>query len=410
MSLANVRDELLSQIPRNDIEDDTTKPWAGYSNVNYTVVAIAIEAIWGANLESFMNEILFIPLGMKCTSLGVPTEKPIDNKGWVVDSHGRRHELQRPQYRADGAEAAALGVYSTAHDLDLFFKFIIDTFHHQQRIPGFDLSALAKVLKITYETGESLRFTPLGLYTSLGSSVIGALSTNRAQFSSESFSKYNVTADQSENEIPIYYMAGSAVACSCATALHVGVDRSFAVIVLTNTSGPVDAADHILRLVLQRMANWIGKGRSSSRLGKPISVKEMVKRNWVESLQKWQAVEQKRALDRGYTPIISKDIEGLFKGENFNQRLVISKKADGRIYITVDGPLVLPFPTELELFWIDDSSVKMNIPLHLSVDWLDGGDWSNTVFRVEDRDRVVVALVRTTDVGEDKFLRISSMS
>jgi CubicO group peptidase (beta-lactamase class C family) len=408
MGLANVQDELLSQIARV-LTDDEIKPWAGYSNVNYTAVAMAIEAMSNGSLESFMNETLFQPLGMHSTSIGVPTNELTENKGWVVDSNCKPHEIQRPLYRADGAEAAALGVYSTAHDLDRFFDFIIQTFHCHQPISGFDLIALSKVLKMTYITSGSLRFTPLGLYTPLSSSVIGALSTNRAQFPDKPFSTYPVVPEQGQNEISVYYMAGSAIACSCATAFHVGQENSFAVVVLTNTSGPVDAADHILRLVLQRMTRWIGKPKSSPRPTRSSLVREMVKQARAESLRKWQEVEQKQAQEVNCAPAITKDIEGVFIGDGFSQRLVISKEQNGKTYITVNGPLTSALSTKFELVWVDNSSVKMHIPPHLSVDWLGEGDWSNVIFRVEDKDEIAVTLVRTTPYGEDRFSRSSSI-
>ncbi|KAF2124403.1 beta-lactamase/transpeptidase-like protein [Dothidotthia symphoricarpi CBS 119687] len=412
MGRANVREELLSQPSKDKTNDGIKKSWAGYSNVNYTAVAMAIEAIWNGSLESFMDETLFRPLGMHSTSIGVPNNESAENRGWVVDSNGKPHEIQRPLYRADGAEAAALGAYSTAHDLDIFFKFITDTFYNHEPlpIPGFDLSDLAKVLKMTYSTGESLRFTPLGLYTPLSSSVIGALSTNRAQFPTEPFSTYAVIPEPGDNDIAVYYMAGSAVACSCATALHVGEESSFAVVVLTNTSGPVDAADHILRLILQRMAKWTAKGNVFPRLLQPGYAKEMVRQARIKTLQRWKEVEQKHAQDVRQAPAINKDIEGVFKGVGFGQRLSISKKQDGKMYITVDGPSALPLPTEFELVWVDSSSITMYIPPHLSVDCLGEGDWSNVVFRVEEMDHTVVALLRTTRSGEDRFSRISSNS
>jgi CubicO group peptidase (beta-lactamase class C family) len=318
MRLADVWNELLSPIGKEKIEDGIMRPWAGYSNVNYAAVAIAIEVMWDGSLKSFMDAVLFRPLGMHSTSVGSPSDDPTGNKGWVVDCNGKPHEIQRPLYRADGAEAAALGVYSTAHDLDLFFKFIIDTFHEQEIIPGVDLSTLARVLKTTYTPEESLRFTPLGLYTSLRSSVIGALSTNRAQFTDEHFTNYRIVPDQGETDFPVYYMAGSAIACNCATALHIGEENSFAVVVLTNTSGPVDAADHILKLVLQRMARQIGEGKSYSRSGHPTNVKDMVRQNKTMALQKWREVELKHAQDLRGISSPSRIIEGVFRGEDFD--------------------------------------------------------------------------------------------
>jgi hypothetical protein len=403
MAQTHVWTELIAPMPGNN----AMQPWSGYSNINYALVAMAVEAMWKGSIESFVKEILFLPLKMRNSSMGVPIDKHTVNKGRVIDANGLPHDIERPQYRPDGAEAAAFGIYSTASDLDTFFKFIIDTFHWEEPLHGFDLTALMKVLKITYEPEESLLFTPLGLYTNLSSPVIGALSLNRALFPRENVSNYTVTADQGGKNIPVYYMAGSAIGCGCATALHVGEEYSFAVIVLTDTSGPVDAADHILRLVLQRMAQWMGKTNSSSTLKQPANVSELVAENRLQALRKWKELELRHVQEREYPHISNKTLEGVYKGVDFAQRLVISINDDGRTYITVDGPLSLQSPVQLEIYWIDDSHVKMNVPLHLSVDWLDGADWSNTVFEVEGREQVVQVLTRTTGYGKDKYSRVS---
>lgn len=406
MALTNLGDEVISRISSNTSEEDTVKPWAGYSNINYALVAMAIEAMWSGSIESFMDEALFLPLGMRNTTIGVPTDERTDNIGRVVDARGIPRNIRRPQYRSDGAEAAAFGIYSTAHDLDIFFKFIIDTFHWGEPIPGFGLTDLNKALIKSHIPEETLQFTPFGLYTNLSSSVIGAISINRAFFPEEDFSNYTVMPSQGEKDISVYYMAGSAIGSSCATALRVHEEYSFAIAVLTDTSGPVDAADHILRLILRRMAQWMGSETSSSKRKQPANVRDMVEKNKSRALRKWQDLEQKHVQDLEKAPTNQKIIEGVYKGVDFNQRLKISRENDGKTYVTVDGPLSLQSSAQLEIYWIDDSNLKINIPLHLSVDWLDGADWSQTIFRVEDREQVVQALIRSTASGDDKYLRV----
>jgi hypothetical protein len=118
-------------------------------------------------------------------------------------------------------------------------------------------------------------------------------------------------------------------------------------------------------------------------------------------------VELKHAYDLSHTVAVSQRIDGVFKGEGFDQRLAISTKDNGKIYITVHGPVISPIQPELELFWVDDSSVKMYIPPHMSVDSLGEGDWSAATFNVVVRDQAVVALVRMTSLGEDRFLKCS---
>ncbi|KAH7110057.1 beta-lactamase/transpeptidase-like protein [Dendryphion nanum] len=405
MAQTEARDELLSSITDKEEGADKNKTWAGYSNVNYVAVALVIEAVWQNSLDTFMNDTLFNRLKMGSTSIGLPANRTMGNSGWTVDDQGCLHEIRQPTYRADGAEAAALGAYSTVKDLDTFFKFVIDTFYDSSPLPGFDISGLQKLLKMTYQATELLHFTALGLFTKLDHSTIGALSTNRLQFPDELFSTYNVLPKQEECMISVYYMAGSAIGCGCATALHLNEnEESFVVTVLTDTSGPVDSADHILRLILQKIAQRPVQGTRPQKPGQLSNVKHMVNLAMVESRRKWTKRMEKIQYDIEHAPKISKNIEGIFYGDSFSQRLEISKR-NGKHFIAVKGTSASSASDEFQLVWVDKNLLRMCVSPHLSVDSLGNGDWSNLDFKAEGDEQTVTELIRRTASGEDRFLR-----
>ncbi|KAL6708380.1 hypothetical protein ACN47E_002643 [Coniothyrium glycines] len=429
MGLKHAKNSLFGPKIKGKGVDRALDEWVGYSNVNYVAVALGIEALSGSNLESFMNVTLFEPLGMLTTTMGSPVDGSTSNRGWVVDSNGFQQEIARPTYRADGAETAAFGAHSTAHDLDLFFKFLIDTFHAKGRdtpIPGFDLGHLSTLLTERLKTPGGDPFRSLGLFVPFDSPLIGDLSINRAQFPEERFTTYTVApteirmldamrsgtnaAEEPDTKVPkVFYMAGSAIACSCATSFYLDIDKSFAIVVLTDTSGPVDAADHILRLLLQRMVIWLLDGEVVPGLIQPNDVEAMVEQAMNRSTLAWRHIEHTQKQEVKNAPAILKAIEGLYKGEGFDQVLKISKR-HGQLRIAVNGPLMVDRPAELDLVWIDHLTVNMHIPPHLSVDWLGKGDWSNTRFSVESKEGTVIALTREMPHGHERYLKISSTS
>ncbi|KAF2117648.1 beta-lactamase/transpeptidase-like protein [Lophiotrema nucula] len=408
MTLAELREDLIRPIARDAAYIDVKEPWTRYSNTNYAIIAMTIEALWGRGLDSFMYETLFAHLGMKSTSIGFSTDRGAGSHPWVVDSEDNLHQIPELRYKADGAEAGALGAYSTTQDIDIFFKFLLDTFHGTEIIPGFDLDVLGKILQMTNKQSGMVRFTPLGLYTTLDSSVIGSQSSNMLQFPDDVFSTYPVLPGSSGEEMPTFHMVGSAIGCNCATAFYPSQNKSnHAIVVLTDTSGPVDSSDHILRLLLRRMAGLQYSHHISHSLWRPKSVRDMVEQAKSGAMQKWKEDTQKDMELLEKAPKIHKNITGVFKGDGFSQRLHISTTTDGKACINVSGSSTPYKSKTFGLIWIDQNSVKVCIPPHLSIDCLGNGDWSDLTFAVKSEGFLVTKLTRKTESGEDHYLRFS---
>lgn len=412
-TLQHLRQEHLPPFSSHIGPNEDRSRWTEYSNTNYAVIALAIETLWGGHLDDFMVETLFIPLGMKSTSIGYPSNRQRPSSRWTVDEHGFRRQVQTVEYEANGAEAGALGAYSTARDLDTLFSCIINA------DSGGEHKEFAKTADALFrpvnKSGEEFRYTPLGLYAPLSSSVIGCLSLNRLQFPDEPFNTYLVIPSESTRAYPVHYMAGSAVGCCCATALHVDesddFEDHFALVVLTDTSGPVDAADHILRLILREYVTLRQPRpyKTFSSLASK-SVEDWASESRTHAIENWKAtMGHDEKLERISLQVPLR-LDGIFAGVGFSQQLKIEKRG-GYHQLKVIGPLVSPLtnkPNEsavFKLFWIDQQSFKLHVPMHMSIDRLDNGEWSELIFKVVCEGDRVEELIRDHGSGARHYKR-----
>ncbi|KAF1929914.1 uncharacterized protein M421DRAFT_380667 [Didymella exigua CBS 183.55] len=97
--------------------------------MSFVIIALVIEACWNGRLDDFLQETLFGPLELHSTSTGLGPNCTAASERWTVDQHGTRRPVQVPDYTATGSEAAGLGAYTTAEDLDTFFSSVIDASH-----------------------------------------------------------------------------------------------------------------------------------------------------------------------------------------------------------------------------------------------------------------------------------------
>ena len=380
--------------------------WALYSNLNYALIGMAIEALWDGTLSDFMDSTLFRPLGIgNSTTIGYEANPGIPRAGrYVVDSYGTLHSINAPNYASSGAEAAALGGYSCIRDLDKIFTNILQRFAS----PSPDDKTFATIIeKQSNRQTEDIEYSRLGLFTpGLDSPTIGSMSTNRLMFSDKNFATYLV-APRSEERIETYHHAGSAIGCGCAYSLlpHKDANKAFSVVVLTNTSGPVDASDHILRLILRRINSMLTSGGTLANLklkfDGPEDIVKMVIKAWGASSKVYKRFEEEDAV-MGLD--ISTDISGTYNLRGFPQRLEI-KPINGRPHITFRGSA--GSSGQLRLAWLSNDVVMVCVPEsgepRISIDRLGDGEWANLKFQVKMNNGKVVALVRKTYLGDDWF-------
>lgn len=221
-----------------------------YSNGNYVLVGLLIEAIAKEPLESVMQEHLFAPLGMTRTFLGAPNSSvtgiapPYTLS--VDDGHRQPTEIQ--PYPAGDILNAALGAYSCVRDLAIMFRTLLAAIDGR--------SALLKQVTIrnclrwqmSWNNSEA-GVTMFGFRTELNSSTVGSRSLNRLITPDDICSTYRLGRRQDGKEVPAYYLAGHIEGYS--SCFYFMPQWSTFVITLTNTTGNHDASDHISRLLLQ---------------------------------------------------------------------------------------------------------------------------------------------------------------
>lgn len=390
------------------------KRWTNYSNMNYAVIALLAVTLWDGDLDNFMQETLFKPLRMHSTSISFPKSGSPRTSRWTVDHLGVRRQVQIPDYEASGAEAGALGAYSTAWDLDLFFHSVIkaDQGVEPDLMKGFS-TTVQRLLEVENKyIDEELHYMPLGLSTKLNWSTIGIPSINGLQFRDEHFTTFPVIPGDVGEDYEIYYMVGSALGCCCATALRVHDTKSFALVILTDTSGPVGVADHILRSVLRRFVDLQQNPLKRMLPSNRDSVTTMMKEASEAAVDDWKnkVGEDQRLIDAAHAGPF--DIQGTFEATNFHQTLHVKKASDGKTYLTVSGTLKssrtnrLLASQPLQLLWKDDNHLWLCVPPHMSVDRLGDGDWSNVLFRVvRARDGTLELRRKTKDNTEDCYIR-----
>ena len=226
-----------------------------YSNANYILLALLVDKASGS-IYKFLKEYIFKPFEMNRTFLCLRDLYSHSNESQrqphVVSSDGCRR-IFRPNTTlglSDVVEIAWLGPYTSAADLGRFFEGLIAA-KDGKPIGLFDKEVAESLGYGKSSSNEQMGYTPCGLLTSLNSTGPGSHSLNQL-ISPDSKVETRVLGNKSgENDISAFYLAGSATGWAN-TVYFLPHKRTF-VIVLTNTSGPVDASDRISQLCLREI-------------------------------------------------------------------------------------------------------------------------------------------------------------
>jgi CubicO group peptidase (beta-lactamase class C family) len=141
-----------------------------YSDVGYIVLGELVERIAGVPLNSFAKKYIFDPLGMKETTF-LPDEKLTERAAPTEqrDGHWMKGEVHDPRAYALGGIAGHAGLFSTADDLAIFVRMLLQ---------GGGLDGKRILCPLTVRQMTTPREVPGGL-RALGWDVQTAFSTNR---------------------------------------------------------------------------------------------------------------------------------------------------------------------------------------------------------------------------------------
>jgi CubicO group peptidase (beta-lactamase class C family) len=227
-----------------------------YSNANYILLALLVDKASGS-LNEFLKEYIFKPFRMERTFLCLEdllhSRSNESQRQPHVVSSDRHRRIFRPTTilgLSDIVEIAWLGPYTSAVDLGRFFEGLLSA-KDGEPIGLFDKAVVESLGSGKSFIDKQAGYTPCGLHTRLNSTGPGSHSLNRMISPNSGIKTHTLGKTSSGEEISAFYLAGSATGWA-STVYFLPNKRTF-VIVLTNTSGPLDASDLISRLYLQEI-------------------------------------------------------------------------------------------------------------------------------------------------------------
>jgi CubicO group peptidase (beta-lactamase class C family) len=327
-----------------------------YSNGNYILVGLLIQAIAPPEdtLQTLMEKHVFRPLGMNHTYMSrsdlgdVPYTQP-----HIVSTNGRRALIHEPGFRADAIVNPAMGAFSCPRDIAVLLRSLQVCLHGNESIFKMEIVQLLVQPAGKMDKTGTDRQTLCGIYTNLDSSTPGSKSINRIVSPTKLCSTYRLgrKAGKDGTRVFGYYMTGAVN--GYASCFYLMPKYSTFVIVMTNTSGRIDASDHISRLILQEIfdlertlpqlvslgANLLNKNSEvqKSDLKAKVDVLEMSSRAAQEGqkvLTEWgKADAQVDVID--LPPL---QLDGTYYNKLTNQSIVIQPREGGyTINIKGDG-------------------------------------------------------------------------
>jgi len=415
----------ISQYAKDTSEQAERESQIKYSNANYILLALLVDKASGS-LNEFLKEYIFKPFKMEHTFLEREDLHSHSNESQRqphVVSSDRRRRIFTPTTTlglSDVVEIAWLGPYTSAADLGRFFEGLLSA-KDGKRIGLFDKAVVESLGSGRGRINEQAAYTPCGLQTSFSSTGPGSHSLNRLISPDSSVKTHVLGKTSGGEEISAFYLAGSAT--GWAGTVYFLPNKHTFVIVLTNTSGPLDASDLISRLYLQEIfglqppkaISWDGSNFLPSRT--TVTPAERYRAHYValasqifdEKALKFKELEQ---LDGQPDTLTSDcpDLPGRYFCSRNGQYLHIidwkgedNKKVDGVLRIVIQSGTkssqILRFVKRGEKFRICSPET---FPV-LAIDCFDA--WKNLEFDVERDGGGVKSLSRQGVYLKDIFIR-----
>jgi CubicO group peptidase (beta-lactamase class C family) len=237
--------------------NSSDRGWFDYSNANHIFAGMILEAVTGQDIGVLMRELVFDWLDMKSTfmderSLYLPHVRASIATGYRVSADRTRRSAAASRYLSDVVEVASLGARSCKGDLAKLYRAFLKGAQGAQG-SLFQQQHISDFFKPDVKPEQGGATTLGGLYGALDSQIPGFESLNRIVTPAAYFPPYTLGKRPDRSRCHAYYKAGT-VDGFCSSAYLLLNDRAF-VVVLANSSGPVDATDHLSRYILQEALN-----------------------------------------------------------------------------------------------------------------------------------------------------------
>jgi CubicO group peptidase (beta-lactamase class C family) len=403
----------LAQTTHADLE----RSYFEYSNGNYILAGILIEAIGGDSLANLLEMHLFKPLGMTNTYMSIPDSSvPVARPHIISTLDGKRKLSKLPPYPADAAVIPAMGGFSNTRDMAIFARSLLQSIKIENTVIG------QQFIEDLFKPGPHIvgndthSHTLCGICTTLDTSIPGINSINRLIAPDDRCSTYPLGLTPSGNQVNTYYSAGAIT--GYASCLYIMPRRKTFVIVLTNTSGRIDASDHISRLFLQEIFKLertplikinpklprIVPGLDAPAPNQ-VDILEMSSRNADKGekvLAHWAKEDHQSDLKR-LPPI---QLEGTYTNRVIEQSIVIGPINDGAFTVNIKGEYT---SRDMGLVRTGANTIRL-CPLpgaEFTIDRYDPFGWKDLSFElsVEADEKIVTCLTRRSALGSHEFKR-----
>jgi CubicO group peptidase (beta-lactamase class C family) len=241
--------------------------WSVYSNANHIFAGIILEELTGKKLPEIMQEVVFNPLDMTRTVMDKSSLDTLEAAGAIIaEGHRVSGDMSqsvplRRKYLADTVEVASLGARSCTGDLaKLIREFLMALDNLSDKFQ--ELEALYFFGPKT-DSHDGGRVALGGLFCPLDSVLPGNESLNRVLVPLDKFSPYILGKRPSGTHCQLYYKAGSIDGFT--SSMYISLKHRAFVIVLANSTGPMDVTDHIARYILQEVLSLSPRAEVVSR-------------------------------------------------------------------------------------------------------------------------------------------------
>jgi hypothetical protein len=222
-----------------------------YSNANHIFAGMILEEVTGQKLHELMHELVFEPLNMTHTimdeqSLAGRAAGAVIVTGYRISANKSQTTATPNRYLSDVVEVAALGARSSTQDIGKLNREFLKG-AQSERHCEFEKQEIADFFHPYCKLGDGEWATLGGLLSALDSQMSSSESLNSTLL--RGFSPYTLGKRHDGSHCNAYYKAGSIDGFS-SSVYFLLKDRAF-VVVLGNSSGPLDITDHIARYIMQ---------------------------------------------------------------------------------------------------------------------------------------------------------------
>ena len=362
------------QIGKDEYKDRKESTFE-YSNANYSFLGILLELLTGKELWLLVKEMVFDKLGMTDTTFGVEYPKERERvfvDGVRVSANGIRSTVNGFSHLNSIVQYAPLGLRSSQRDLAIFNHEIL------LGLDGVSRLGLSEddVQKLFY--GEPM--APFGHFIQLGQQTYSE--SPNTYLLPEQYRPYQLGKPkiQDGGMALAFRKAGYVDGFGCNVIFM--PSRRVSIVVLGNTTGPIDTTLHVSNLVLQE----------ALRLTPSVNIVERTIDEGKQCCAKLSQIENPEELTQ-VSPRPAGDLAGAYEHERYEQRITVYENGTAELSTRTN------ISSKMNLIHIGPNLVMLR-PGEQGFSFETWSAWSNMKFEVrrsQDGLGLVVALAQPAE-------------